>query len=86
MLHAHQRFRYTPDTVFDMFPWPQFEVAQASAPAGSGGVPPDSQTVHAKTGRDARSTRRQDGYATNNPRRGRGRAGIAAIAPRNHAG
>ena len=26
--------------VFDTFPWPQFGVAQASAPAGSGGVPP----------------------------------------------
>ncbi|HKW28648.1 MAG TPA: hypothetical protein VJT54_04885 [Verrucomicrobiae bacterium] len=31
---------YTSDTVFDTFPWPQFEVTQASAPAGSGGVPP----------------------------------------------
>ena len=33
-------FRYTSDTVFDTFPWPQFEVAQASTPASSGGVPP----------------------------------------------
>jgi hypothetical protein len=33
-------FNYTGNTVFDTFPWPQFDVAQASSPAGSGGVPP----------------------------------------------
>jgi SAM-dependent methyltransferase len=45
-----ERFRYTPDTVFDTFPWPQFEVAQASAPAGSGGVPPPVKTSARKPG------------------------------------
>jgi hypothetical protein len=36
-------FRYTSDTVFDTFPWPQFDsVAQASPPESSGGVPAPS--------------------------------------------
>jgi SAM-dependent methyltransferase len=41
---------YTSDTVFDTFPWPQFEVAQASAPAGSGGVPPPVKPSARKPG------------------------------------
>ena len=45
-----ERFRYTPDTVFDTFAWPQFEVAQASAPAGSGGVPPPVRPSARKPG------------------------------------
>jgi hypothetical protein len=45
-----ERFRYTPDTVFDTFPWPQFDVAQASAPAGSGGVPPPVKPSKQKPG------------------------------------
>ena len=43
-------FRYTPDTVFDTFPWPQFDVAQASSPAGSGGVPPPVKPSARKPG------------------------------------
>jgi hypothetical protein len=40
------RFRYTSDTVFDTFPWPQFaDVAQASPPASSGGVPAPSSST-----------------------------------------
>jgi hypothetical protein len=44
------RFTYTSDTVFDTFPWPQFAVAQASAPAGSGGVPPPVKPSARKPG------------------------------------
>jgi MmeI, target recognition domain len=46
-------FRYTADTVFDAFPWPQFDsVAQASPPASSGGVPAPGST---ERGRSANS-------------------------------
>jgi hypothetical protein len=46
-------FRYTSDTVFDTFPWPQFGVAQASAPAGSGGVPPPKPSARKPGGTPA---------------------------------
>jgi len=36
--------------VFDTFRWPQFKVAQASAPAGSGGVPPPVKPSARKPG------------------------------------
>ena len=29
------RFRYTSDTVFDTFPWPQFELGSAPAPGAA---------------------------------------------------
>jgi len=50
MLHAQRQFHCTSDTVFDAFPRAQFEVVQASAPAGSGGVPPPVKPSTGKPG------------------------------------
>ncbi len=43
-----ERFRYTPDTVFDTFPWPQFDVAAGILPAVEGGILPSGPTSKAK--------------------------------------
>ena len=44
------RFTYTSDTVFDTFPWPQFDsVAQASPPASCGGVPAPTSTERGRS-------------------------------------
>ncbi len=57
-----ERFRYTSDTVFDTFPWPQFEVGTRCRASG-----PDRQVGPTGFGK--------------NPRRGRGRARFAEVAP-----
>src|SRR5579859_4648693 len=85
MLHAPRQFHCTSDTVFDTFPRAQFEVVQASAPPGSGGVPLPVKLSTGKPGENARSTRSRDGCATKNPRRGGGCPRAARVASRNHA-
>ena len=40
-----ERFRYTSDTVFDTFPWPQFEMGSATVPVAESGVAPDSSSA-----------------------------------------
>jgi SAM-dependent methyltransferase len=38
-----ERFRYTSDTVFDTFAWPQFAMGSATVPVAESGVAPDSR-------------------------------------------
>ena len=68
-----ERFRYTSDTVFDTFAWPQFDVARSPRRRFGRRSPSPLKPFRATIRRDARSTRRRDGDATKNPRRGRGR-------------
>ena len=55
-----ERFRYTSDTVFDTFPWPQFERGSATVPVAESGVAPDSRptNISASPNSDEQSFRR----------------------------
>src|SRR5665213_1020145 len=55
-----ERFRYTSDTVFDTFAWPQFEMGSATVPVAESGVAPDSRSTKISSAKmsDARSFRR----------------------------
>jgi hypothetical protein len=53
-------FRYTSDTVFDTFAWPQFEMGSATVPVAESGVAPDSRPTKISAAKisDERSFRR----------------------------
>jgi hypothetical protein len=53
-------FRYTSDTVFDTFAWPQFEMGSATVPVAESGVAPDSRSTNISSAQksDQRSFRR----------------------------
>jgi hypothetical protein len=55
-----ERFRYTSDTVFDTFPWPQFAMGSATVSVAESGVAPDSRPTKISPAKmsDERSFRR----------------------------
>jgi len=55
-----EQFRYTPESVFDTFPWPQFAMGSATVPVAESGVAPDSRPtkISAAPNLDERGFRR----------------------------
>ena len=52
-------FNYTSESVFDTFPWPQFEMGSATVPVAESGVAPDSRSTNISSPKsDGRGFRR----------------------------